>query len=95
MWVVVYARIVDSKEDGVYLAGVHFGGIAIEKTEADSIARECVNNIRGGTIMPKVLRLNGRHRLPAVMQDELSRFKKIESRMQDTAQIIDRSMRRR
>ena len=75
---VMYGKAVDDKEIGIYLEDVYFGGIATTPEEADVLARECVNNIRGGTAIIKIIPVNGKNALLELFDDAKSRFDKIE-----------------
>lgn len=55
MYVVVYGRFVDDKQEGVYLDGVYFGGVAPDQESANAIASSCVNGAKRGTSFPKIL----------------------------------------
>lgn len=95
MWIVVYAKIIEDKISDVQLAGVHFGGVANSKTEADKVARDCVNSVKGGTIMPKLYEVSGKHQLPLIMAQANDFFAKREEEMRLTATIVNRSLKRR
>jgi len=95
MWIVVYAKIVDDKENGIRLAGVHFGGTADDKPGAEKVARDCVNTIKGGTIMPRLYQSQGYCDLPRIMQDAEVIFKKKEQEMVMTAAILSRPTKRK
>lgn len=94
-WFVVYAKIVDDKEDGISLAGVYFGGAGNTRQVAEGIARECVNGIKGGTIMPKLYEAGTSATLPSIMTQAEAFFKKKEAEMITTAEIISRSHKRK
>lgn len=95
MWVVTYAKIIDDKDNGIKLAGVYFGGVAADKEEAEKIARDCVNNIKGGTIMPRLHQSPNTCNLVHVMAEAETVFKKKESEMIMAASILTRPMKRK
>ncbi len=90
MWIVVYAKMVDDKEKGIKLAGIYLGGASTDKAEAEKIARECVNTLKGGTIMPRIYPSSGKQELPRIMDEADIFFKKKEDQMVEAAAIIAR-----
>jgi len=86
---VFYAKIVDDKEEGVYMAGVYFGGIAPSKSEADAIARECVNTVKGGSVIPKVQPIPENYHFMDVMQDVIEKFRALESELFLTEETLE------
>lgn len=94
MWFVIYARVMDDKDEGIKLVGVYFGGAADTKEAADRIARECINTIKGGTVIPKTFRSDKQWSLRAVMDEATEKFHKIEEQMRTSSEIINRVRRR-
>jgi len=92
--VVMYGKAVDDKEIGIYLEDVYFGGIANTQNEADAIARECVNNIRGGTAIVKIIPIGDRNVLLELFKDAKSRYDKIEKEMIETEAILEANQQR-
>lgn len=93
-FLVAYAKIVES-DDGIMLQGVYFGGIGPTYSEAEKIARDCVNSIRGGTIMPKVLKLHRREQVIDALFDATDSFEEITARMVEADETIKRAHNRR
>lgn len=89
-FVVAYAKITTDKE-GIHLQGVYFGGLGESADEADAIARDCVNRIRGGTILPKVLRIDGNHQVLDALYDASDKFEHTTLQMQEAEKIINRT----
>lgn len=87
-WTVAYAKILLDKDRGVTLSGVYLGGIGRTSDEADMIARECVNTIKGGTIIPKIIRIDENTTLIDALYDAHDRFETIIKRMQDAESIL-------
>jgi len=54
-YVVAYAKITVEKSKDVTLNGVYFGGITTNHEEAELIATQCINNAKGGTIIPRIV----------------------------------------
>lgn len=94
-FVVAYAKIVADKEDGIQLAGVYFGGLGDTAEEAEVIARDCVNTIRGGTILPRVMPVEGSGQLLDAMFDATDRFEQVTAYMVEADDIITRTQNRK
>ena len=91
---VAYARITEDRDSGITLQGVYFGGIGDTSYEAEQLARDCVNSIRGGTIMPKVTPLNSGQILDAML-DLTEKFEATVRNMVEADNIISRAHRRK
>lgn len=91
-WIVTYARIIIDKEHGIVLNGVYFGGIAGTNDEAETVAKECVNSIKGGTILPKIIKLSSECIIGAILDAE-TKFIEMANRMRDADNIINRGNR--
>ena len=86
--VVLYAKAVDDKELGVYVEGIYFGGVAHDKARAKEIADFCVNNVRGGTAIARVMHIGSRNTILEVFREARVRFEKIEREMIETEDIL-------
>ena len=91
-YAVAYAKITTNK-DGINLQGVYFGGVGQSLQEANQVAKDCVNRIRGGTILSKVIELNGRNTLLDALMDASDKFEAITLQMQEAEAIINRTQR--
>lgn len=91
-YVVAYAKI--STVKGISLQGVYFGGIGGTIEEANSMARECVNRVRGGTVMPRVVRIDSKHQVLDALYDATERFEAQTQQMQEAERIISRTQRK-
>jgi hypothetical protein len=90
--VIAYAKVVEDKEDGVYMTGVYFGGIANTKTEAEKIARDCVNTVKGGTIFPRLIYTqHGNAPVIQAMEAAAKRFHQLELQMFQAEEIMERT----
>jgi len=92
-YVVAYAKITTSK-DGINLQGVYFGGLGDSIEEANQVARDCVNRIKGGTILSKVIAVDGNNKLLDVLMDASDKFETITLQMQEAEAIINRTQRK-
>lgn len=94
-FMVAYAKIVVDKQDGISLAGVFFGGIGETMVEAEGIARECVNTIRGGTILPRVAKLDKDGQVIDALYDATDKFERVVQSMVETDEIVNRSRKKK
>lgn len=94
-YVVTYAKIVESKDGDIVLDGVFFGGVGYTKDEADDLARQCVNSIRGGTIIPKIVNVIGCHQVLEALYDATEAFEKITAQMLEANEAILRTQNRK
>ena len=92
---VIYGKVVDDKELGVYLASIHLGGIAPTAQEADQLARHCVNTCKGGTIFPKIFPIHLPNSLLGIMEQASKKFYALERQMVEAETIIKNSTNRR
>ena len=93
-YVVTYAKVLLDKEQGVQLVGTFLGGVCDTPKDADQVARECVNTIKGGTIMPKILSMRGKGLLIDVMYTATDHFESMVVKMQEANSILARGARR-
>lgn len=94
-FLVAYAKIVVDKDEGIALAGVYFGGIGDTPTEAEMIARECVNTVKGGTILPRVVKLQGDGQVVDALCDATEKFERVTADMVESDRIISRGRKRK
>lgn len=92
-FVVAYAKITTNK-DGICLQGVYFGGVGETIDEANQVAKDCVNRIRGGTILSKVIPIDGKNMLLDALMDASDKFEAITQQMQEAEAIINRTQRK-
>jgi len=93
-YMVAYAKIVVDKDAGISLHGVYFGGIGDTLDEAEKIARDCVNSIRGGTILPKIIKLDDECQVIDTLYDATNTFERITTNMAESHQIFNRGRRK-
>tara|TARA_R110000751_G_scaffold112718_2_gene211703 strand:- start:612 stop:914 length:303 start_codon:yes stop_codon:yes gene_type:complete len=86
-YVVAYAKITTDKE-GIHLSGVFFGGIGDSPEKAHEIARECVNTIRGGTILPRVIQIQDKHQVLEALYEASDKFESTTLQMQEANKIL-------
>lgn len=91
-YIVAYAKIVDSKEDGIVLNGVYYGGMGETLEEAEALAKECINNSKSGVaIIPKVMPLESSNCVVTALYNASDAFEKMTNQMIDAKSTIDRS----
>jgi hypothetical protein len=94
-WVVIYAKISTDKDEGIKLQGTYFGGQAPAFSLAEELARECVNSIKGGTIIPRIYKLDLDNDLVEIMFTATEKFEKEVQRMIEADRIITKSQEKR
>lgn len=90
-YVVVYGRFVDDKQDGVFLEGTYFGGVAKDKEGADEIAKQCANNAKRGASFPRIIPLERPEEFQAVIVEAVSKFDKQEAQMWEAEAVHQRN----
>ena len=93
-YLVAYAKVTTDKDDGICLQGVFFGGMGDTPEEADGIARECINTTRGGSIIPKVLKVESKHKLVDTLLEAADKFERIVGLMVEAENTINRNSRK-
>jgi hypothetical protein len=86
-YVLMYAKIVDDKEIGSLMTGVHFGGVFDTEIEADAMARDCVTNAHSGTIIPKVFKM-GDEKLEDIISHAMGIFDRMADNIYESEKII-------
>lgn len=92
--VIVYGKVVDDKEIGIYIEDIYFGGLAQTEEEEEEIKRYCANNIRGGYAVPKSFEIEGHNSLPQVFVEARRRFHDMERTMCENEQILEANQSR-
>ncbi len=87
MHAVVYARLNISKGD-LDIHGIYFGGIAATQSEADALARACVNSTKSHMIIPKVMDMEDGANLIDVLYDAADKFETMFKYMQEASETI-------
>lgn len=95
MYLVAYAKIIEDKKKGLHLDSVCFGGIGTTPDEADDIARECTNMVRGATVVPKIFEINQRLQAIEVLYDASEKFEKLTSSMLEANDVLNKNQFRR
>lgn len=89
-WIIAYAKVILNKETGIITHSVYFGGISHTEEKANEAARECINTIKGGTIIPKIFRIAESTTIVDALYDAEEKFEMIVKRMQEANSIIKR-----
>jgi hypothetical protein len=93
-YLVAYARIQSDKDAEITLQGVYFGGVGSTPEEAEAIARECVNTIKGGTILPKVVIIDSTESVIDGLLNAMEKFEQVTSHMVEADNTYKRGARR-
>jgi len=93
-FVVAYAKIQTDKDE-ITLQGVFFGGLGDDPEEAEQIARDCVNTTKGGTILPKVVKVTSKHAVMDAMFDAFEKFEQVVTYMVESNNTIRRTTKKR
>jgi hypothetical protein len=93
-YLVAFAKIMTDKEDGISLQGVYFGGFCKDPDHAEQLARDCVNTIRHGTIIPKILPIDKPHAVMDALWEATEKFEKVTAYMAEADETLKRSARR-
>lgn len=93
-YVVAYAKITMDKSTGIILQGVYFGGLGDTQEQAECIARDCVNMLRGGTILPKIEKIPTNGSVIDALYQATDKFERVTNQMIEADQIISRGARR-
>lgn len=89
-YIVAYARISIDKTDGVILQGVYFGGFGFTQDEAEQLAKDCVNTVKGKTVVPKIMQLTSTYNIIDAMYDACDRFESMVEKMREVDSIMNR-----
>lgn len=90
-FVTTYVKVVDDKEKGILMSGVFLGGLGETQAEADLIATDCTNTIRGGTVLAKIVKIKKGENLIDAMYDAADRFDVMLEQMKEANETINRS----
>lgn len=93
-FLVAYAKIQCDKDSDIALQGVYFGGMGDSPEEAEGIARECVNTIRGGTVLPKIIQIDDKHSVIDGLLDAMEKFEQVTTYMVEADNTYRRSAKR-
>lgn len=94
-YMVAYAKLSIDKEIGVNLLGVFLGGVAESHEEAEVLARDCVNSIKGKTVLPKIIKIDDKYRVIDALYDVHDRFEQMTEKMREAELIMDRENNKR
>jgi hypothetical protein len=94
-WVTTYGKIVISKDEGIMLEGVYYGGSSNDKTGAEELARNCVNTIKGATIMPRIAEVTEPNQLIGLLLDCADWMEKTVQSMKEADAVISKASKKR
>lgn len=89
MFIILYAKVIDDKKGlGVMMSDVLIGGFNDDFNEAENIARECVESIRGGMVIPRVMKVDGE--IQDTIANSMKVFNRIAEQMYEVEGFINR-----
>lgn len=94
-YMVAFAKMSIDKEDGISLQGVYLGGVSDTHEEAEVIARECVNSIKGKTILPRIIRIDANYKVIDALYDAHDRFEAMTEKMREAESIMCREAKKK
>lgn len=90
---VMYAKVIDSKEDGPLMVGIYLGGIRSTREEANELAKLCVTKSVGGIIMPKIAPIDDSpNSFYNTVKEIATQFDKLAGRMYDAERVLRRNI---
>jgi hypothetical protein len=87
-YLLVYAKLILDKKEEVQLINVYLWGIYGSQEEADKAATECVNQIKGGAIVPRVFLHDPQSNLCDTFYEAMEWYDKMCRKMTDTNRIL-------
>jgi hypothetical protein len=94
-YMVAYAKMSIDKDAGISLQGVYLGGVSDSHEEAELIARDCVNSIKGKTILPRIMRIDAEYKIIDALYDAHDRFEQMTEKMREAESIMCRESKKR
>lgn len=92
---VSFAKVALDKEEGVELLGVYFGGLTYSEEDAELVATECVNSVKGCTVLPTIMPVIEAECLLDLLDDATARFQSKIAQMQEAYHIIHRPAKKK
>jgi hypothetical protein len=90
MLLVLYAKIVDDKDLGVLMTGIFIGGVVESITEADDLARRCVQSVQGGIAITKITAILNDDFRQTVKNMEIT-FGRMADRMYESEKTVSKT----
>lgn len=87
-YLLVYAKMILDKKDEVQLINVYLWGMYPTQQDADTAATECVNQIKGGAIVPRVFLHNPDNSICDTFYEAMEWYEKMCRKMTDTNRIL-------
>ena len=90
-FIVLYAKV-QINDDGIIMQGTFFGGVSQSKKDAEIIARDCVNTIKGNTILYYIAELDKNEQLVDKCYEAIDKFDRTHRQMIEANSIIKRNV---
>lgn len=82
-YLVTYVHIQIDDPSKLDSPDLYFGGLVSNMNDAEVLARSCSQNLKNGTIIPKILRFEGYHLLLDMMYDAAEKFQVVFDQMKE------------
>lgn len=92
-YLVTFAKVSIDKVEGIELLGTYFGGLTPDESEAEQIAYDCVNQSKGGTILPAISILKEPEDLLDMIDAAHARFESKTRQMREAYEILNKTSR--
>jgi hypothetical protein len=92
-YLVTFAKVSIDKVDGIELLGTYFGGLSPDEAEAEQMAHDCVNQSKGGTILPAISILKTPEDLLEMIDVAHTRFEAKTRQMREAHEILTKTTR--
>lgn len=92
-YLVTFAKVSIDKTEGIELLGTYFGGLTPDESEAEKIAYDCVNQSKGGTILPAISILRNPEDLLDMIDAAHARFESKTKQMREAHEILNKTAR--
>jgi hypothetical protein len=90
-FLLVYAKLILDKKEEVQLINVYLWGVYHSQEEADKAAAECINQIKGGAIVPRVFLHKPESHLCDTFYEAMEWYDKMCKKMSETNKILQKA----
>lgn len=94
-FLVTYAKYTNDKSDGIVFGDVYFAGIESTREAAEALGKECVNTVKGGTIIVKINKVLPPYNVLEIMYDVIDMQQKFADDLAEAQQILNSTNRKK
>ncbi len=94
-YLITYAKYTNDKQEGMMFNDVYFAGIEQTKEAAEVLGRECVNTVKGGTVIVKINKVTKPYSILEVMYDIIDQQEKFANELAEAQQILNAPSRKK